>query len=490
MRTIRPVPIPEAARPFAVPMGPGAWTWRWGGWTVEGNGGRILRVARGETDVLGEVAWPAAGIREFAALPGRLDGPRPDGREGDGLTLLLPPGGEAGVLIAGGEGVGDLVVRGPAGGDPPEPEPGPEDPLTTVLPFPVATSSTGARTDALPMHAHRALRAALETAHRGLAFRAPGIDAGHALFWATGPLGIRSTSGLPASAASPGHAVLDRILADLALGREPPESRALEGLLRLDPVAGLRAVSLVGEWRDAPGTLAALEGPVLKAGEALTAGGSGAAPDPEAVSALHGAAAALEGAGMRHAATAIRGWIGPAPAPRPIVGRPEALEEIRTTVETFARAPAESVCDEAPRRRCPLRLPATILFGFLGATGDAPFGRLRLAPTLGPGIDAFEADGIRLGAARVRARYRPDGAGHTFTVNQSDGPVPVDLALDLGLPSAPERTWIDGKPAEIELAPSGTGVRVRVRVPLDRTREVRIEGPGEVPAGNQPPEER
>ena len=93
-------------------------------------------------------------------------------------------------------------------------------------------------------------------------------------------------------------------------------------------------------------------------------------------------------------------------------------------------------------------------------------------------IEDFEAGGIRLGAARVRARYRLGGAGHTFTVEQSDGPVPVNLVLDMGLPHAPGRTWIDGTEADVETVPWGTGSRVRVQMPLDRLREIRVERPG------------
>ncbi len=430
-----------------MPLGPGPWTWRWGGWTVLGEGGRILRLAHGDRDVAGEIPWPDA-PGGLVALPGRIDGAASLGENDGGPTLLLPPGGEAAALITGGEpALLSCQERDPAAG----------------------ASPSGPVASALPMHAHRPLRTALEAADGGLSFRAPGIDAGPALFWA---------SAATASPARSDAVTWEHVMANLALGGEAPGPDALEELLRLDPVRGVRAVGAVGEWRDSAGLLAALKGPLLRTAESLAAGADGPAPERRTVSALLAAAAALEGAGLRRGATAIRDSVGSASPPHPIVGRPEAMEGIRAGVDTFAAAPTEAVCDDAPNRKMLLRLPAEILFGFLGASGDAPFGRLRLAPTMAPGIEAFEARGVRLGPARVRVRYRLDQAGHTFTVEQSDGPVPLNLVLDLGLPDTPSQTWIDGEAAEVDLLPSNNGCRARVQLPLDRPREIRIGGVG------------
>ncbi len=329
-----------------------------------------------EGPILSGLSWPLLGAAGFMALPGRMDSTGATATSSPGLTLLLRPGGQLGAIVARGEGTASLEVQEAMGsGGRVEVHPVGQPALRVFL-LGSATESDGSRAlaasaGALPMQAHRALLASLDTIERGLSFRAPGLDADRALFWATG---VRASSDIGPS----GEGVL---------GHLPPE----------------------GE--------------------------------------------------------------------RPIQGRAEALEAILAMVRAFEAEPGST--DSV------LRIRDAILLGFMGASGDSSVGRLRLAPTLPRGLDWFECEGIPLGDARVHARYRADRAGHTLTVEQREGSVPINLVLDLGLHHAPENVWLDGDPAEVETVSAGPVTRFRFQMPLDRSRRLRI-GPTPEPAGGQP----
>jgi hypothetical protein len=379
MRHFDPIPIPEEATPFQVALGPGPWIWEWAGWRVRGDGDRVLGVEGAEGPILEGLSWPRLGAAGFTALPGRLDSTPPAADSATRLTLLFLPGGQQGAIIARGEGAALLGGQDPAVGSGrvealPMSEPGTRVLLLGSIHEAAGDRPMAASARALPMKAHRPLLASLEAVENGLSFRAPGVDAARALFWAPGTHGSAHSH------------------------------RSREG--------ALGGLPLEGE--------------------------------------------------------------------RPIQGRGEALESILSTIRTFEAEPGST---GALRR-----LPDAILLGFMGASGDASVGRLRLAPTLPRDLGWFECGGIRLGDGTVHARYRADGAGHTLTVEQREGSVPINLVLDLGLYDAPEGVWLDGAPAEVETTSAGPVTRFRFQMPLDRPRRLRI-GPSETASGGQPSEE-
>lgn len=379
MRHFDPIPIPEKATPFQLALGPGPWIWEWAGWRVRGDSDRVLGVEGAEGPILEGLSWPRLGAAGFTALPGRLDATPPSADSATRLTLLFLPGGQRGAIIARGEGAALLEGQDAAVGSGrvealPMSEPGTRVFLLGSIHEAAGDRPLAASARALPMKAHRPLLVSLEAVENGLSFRAPGVDAARALFWAPGAHGSAHSH------------------------------RSREG--------ALGGLPLEGE--------------------------------------------------------------------HPLQGRAEALESILSTIRTFEADPGST---DALRR-----LPETILLGFMGASGDASVGRLRLAPTLPRGLSWFECGGIRLGDGTVHARCRADDAGHTVTVEQREGSVPINLVLDLGLYDPPEGVWLDGAPATVETTSAGPVTRFRFQMPLDRPRRLRI-GPSEAAPGGQVSEE-
>jgi hypothetical protein len=124
--------------------------------------------------------------------------------------------------------------------------------------------------------------------------------------------------------------------------------------------------------------------------------------------------------------------------------------------------------------------PALLLRGLLGAHGEAPWGRLRLAPDLPSHWSAFRVRGVALADARVELDYRRDYAGEeardTFILRQTAGRVPVNLVFEPAIPGRVEGVWVDDEPAEVDLAPDPgrDRTRLRLQLPLDDVRRIRI----------------
>jgi hypothetical protein len=120
-------------------------------------------------------------------------------------------------------------------------------------------------------------------------------------------------------------------------------------------------------------------------------------------------------------------------------------------------------------------VPAILLFGLLGARGDAPVGRLRLAPRFPASWPSFRVAGIRLGDGEVELDYERDRDRHTFRARQPRGRVPFMLVLEPEVPARRlAKVEIDGKEAVLDHFQRGGRVGARVQLPLDRERNVTL----------------
>ncbi len=118
-------------------------------------------------------------------------------------------------------------------------------------------------------------------------------------------------------------------------------------------------------------------------------------------------------------------------------------------------------------------VPATVVFGMLGARAEASYGRLRLAPAFPGAWRSARVRNLRIGASRVTVSYARDGAVHTFGLEQMQGAVPVNLVFEPRVPgSAVRGAAVDEQPAELDSTRVGDRVGVRLQLPLDRKRTV------------------
>jgi hypothetical protein len=137
--------------------------------------------------------------------------------------------------------------------------------------------------------------------------------------------------------------------------------------------------------------------------------------------------------------------------------------------------PATAVC--ADHLASAALVPCGLLFGLLGASADAPVGRLRLAPRLPGAWRTFEATGIRMGDALVALRYQRSGREHRFRVWQESGRVPVMLVFEPEVPETDvEKSLVDGGEAGLSHRSARGRASVRVQLPLDREREITVVG--------------
>ena len=127
----------------------------------------------------------------------------------------------------------------------------------------------------------------------------------------------------------------------------------------------------------------------------------------------------------------------------------------------------------------------------LGVEPDAAYGRLRLAPQLPAHLTSFQFSGLRVGDATVGAALsrhsgvptgpKDDAEGGLEVVEwrlrQTAGGAPITWIFEPTLPlQSVEHVSVDGQPAELDVSPTPGGLRVKVQVPAERERVVRVEG--------------
>jgi hypothetical protein len=125
------------------------------------------------------------------------------------------------------------------------------------------------------------------------------------------------------------------------------------------------------------------------------------------------------------------------------------------------------------------RLVRSWVEGILGVEPDAAAGRLTLSldlrslPGQGP---ILEMEDLRVGDARVALDCRGDGGVLTFRFFQKAGRVPLNLILQLHLPSPRvRRVWLGDEIVDVEEEETPEGMRLRCQFPLDPGRRMIVE---------------
>ena len=123
-------------------------------------------------------------------------------------------------------------------------------------------------------------------------------------------------------------------------------------------------------------------------------------------------------------------------------------------------------------------VPATLVFGMLGARADAFFGRLRLAPQLPSAARELTVANLRCGPCSIELHYNRNGSKHTFRVLQTGGPVPLNLVFEPTVPEAEiEAVEVDGHSADLDRFTVHRRSGARVHLPLDTERIITLIGP-------------
>jgi len=202
---------------------------------------------------------------------------------------------------------------------------------------------------------------------------------------------------------------------------------------------------------------------------------------------------------------------GSAPAPAPALRAPENTPPSQTTGRRLPTISSSAALPDTTSDWVSLRTALSALVqqggppeGFeaaeqiealvlrvLGVQPDAAYGRLRLAPQLPGHLTSFGFSGLRVGDATVGAemsRQTGPSDDHETTdagvreivewqLRQTAGGAPVTWIFEPTLPlRSVERVFVDGQPAELDVSPAPGGVRVKVQVPAERERVVRVEG--------------
>jgi hypothetical protein len=122
-------------------------------------------------------------------------------------------------------------------------------------------------------------------------------------------------------------------------------------------------------------------------------------------------------------------------------------------------------------------IPCALLFGLLGASADAAYGRLRLAPRFPAAWSNIGVTGIRVADALLELDYLREAGEHVFRVRQRSGRIPVMLVFEPELPvTAVGVVLVDGVPAQLDTRSAGGRTALRVQLPLEREREIRAGG--------------
>ena len=108
---------------------------------------------------------------------------------------------------------------------------------------------------------------------------------------------------------------------------------------------------------------------------------------------------------------------------------------------------------------------------------DASFGRVRLAPCLGPGGTPLELTGLSVGDAKLRIAIEGSEKGYELQITQEGGRVPLNLVFSPWLPAqggSPGSVLLGGTEVEADFLPVPGGTRIQMQFPLDRPRQVEI----------------
>jgi hypothetical protein len=120
------------------------------------------------------------------------------------------------------------------------------------------------------------------------------------------------------------------------------------------------------------------------------------------------------------------------------------------------------------------------LFGLLGATADAPLGRIRLAPRFPAAWSGIEVSGIRAGDASFSLRYQREQRRHSFGLRQDGGRIPFMLVFEPEVPEPSiQSALVDGTAADLTRVGGRGRCGVRVQLPLDRERVITLVGDAE-----------
>jgi hypothetical protein len=335
------------------------------------------------------------------------------------------------------------------------------------------------------LKAHRVLADAL-------ALEADGLRLAHPAGWADGIAGW--------SACVPGSSTLG-VLARTALGLAPARPTG-----ESDPALALLALSAGGCWAEETHTAGAER---LSPASVLGLGPMGAPL-------LMGAAAGLEGEGRSAEAGRLRllaagatshpsasgdldaaTWLALRAATPPLVELPDPPSAPPPEAHPALRAWWAFLRGDADRGALLLReaydhqradvtepeglalIPCAVLFGVLGARGDAQYGRLHLSPRWPAGWHDVEVRGVPLGPVRADVSFHAEARERTLRVTPVAGGLPPSVVLNGRVTFAPLAVTVDGQEAEVELEPEDSEGRtwaVRLQFPLDGPREIRIIG--------------
>lgn len=117
-----------------------------------------------------------------------------------------------------------------------------------------------------------------------------------------------------------------------------------------------------------------------------------------------------------------------------------------------------------------------LVHGLLGLAPDAPAGRVGLSPTFPWHLKSFEASNLAVGECRFRLSYCKGASSVRFEVEPTRGRVPPSLILSPTVAAtAVGAARVDGAPADLDVRPAGSGVRVQVQLPLDGPRSLEIQ---------------
>lgn len=119
---------------------------------------------------------------------------------------------------------------------------------------------------------------------------------------------------------------------------------------------------------------------------------------------------------------------------------------------------------------------SSFVYGIVGASPDAPRGRLILRPRPEPGWSSLAVRRLPVGSAAITLEYRAEDAIHRFVVRQERGGTPLQLVLEPELPGARvSAATVDGEAADLEPVDAGDRWRVPVQLTLDHTRTLAVE---------------